>query len=114
MLDELRHLRALQVAQARALAEADLDRLDALDEERLAVQAGIGRAAPPPAGAADLAEARALAGLIVRDQDALIATATAARDAVRREIGGLGVGRTALASYRPPATGSSLYLDRSR
>ena len=114
MLDDLRHLRALQVEQARALAAADLDRLDELDEERRAVQAGIGLADPPPAGSADLAEARALAALIARDQEDLIARAVAARDALRRRIGGLGVGRTALASYRPPATGNSLYLDRSR
>ena len=114
MLDELRHLRALQVAQARALAEADLDRLDELDGLRRTVQAGIGLADPPPAGSADLAEARALAELIARDQEELIAQAVAARDALRRRIGGLTVGRTALASYRPPAAGSSLYLDRSR
>jgi hypothetical protein len=114
LLDELRHLRGLQLAQQRALADADLDALDALDAERLAVQAGIGRCVPPPPGSAGRAEARALADLIMRDQEALIATATAARDALRRELGGLSVGRTALASYRPPAAGSSLYLDSSR
>lgn len=114
MLDELRLLRELQVAQGRALAAADLDRLEELDRERMELHAAVGRAAPPPPGSADLAEARALADLITRDQDALVARATSVRDALRERIGGLGVGRAALASYRPQPTGSSLFLDRSR
>ena len=47
-------------------------------------------------------------------RDDLIERASAARDALRGEMGSLGVGRTALAGYRPQPLGSSLYLDRSR
>ncbi|MBJ7455712.1 MAG: flagellar protein FliT [Thermoleophilia bacterium] len=114
MLDDLRRLRELQLEQARALAAADLDRLSALDHERKIVQARIVPADAPPLGSADLAEARALAQALRRGQDDLIERASAARDALRGEMGNLGVGRAALAGYRPQPLGSSLYLDRSR
>lgn len=114
MLDELRRLRELQLAQAEALAQADLERLTELDGERRLVQSRIVPGAAPPAGSADLAEARALARLLARDQDELLQQAVAAREALRHEIGALGVGRSALASYRPPSMGRSLYLDSSR
>ena len=52
--------------------------------------------------------------MLRRGQDDLIERASAARDALRGEMGSLGVGRTALAGYRPQALGSSLYLDRTR
>lgn len=114
MLDDLRRLRELQLEQARALAAGDLERLGALDRERMIVQARIVPADAPPLGTADLAEARALAQVLRRGQDDLIERASAARDALRGEMGSLGVGRTALAGYRPQALGSSLYLDRTR
>jgi hypothetical protein len=114
LLDDLRRLRELQLEQARALAAADLDRLSELDHERKIVQARIVPADAPPLGSADLAEARALAQALQRGQDDLIERASAARDSLRSEMGGLGVGRTALAGYRPPSLGNSLYLDRSR
>lgn len=114
MLDDLRRLRELQLEQASALAAADLDRLTELDRERQVVQARIVPSEAPPLGSADLAEARALARLLRRDQDELVERAAATRDALRHEIGAIGTGRTALAGYRPPALGRSLYLDRSQ
>ncbi len=114
MLDDLRRLRQLQVEQAQALSEADLDRLAELGHERGVIQARIVPSDAPPLGSADLAEARALAEVLRRGQEELIEAASAARDSLRAEIGGLGVGRSALAGYRPPVAGHSLYLDRSR
>lgn len=114
MLDELRRLRELQLEQARALAAADLGRLTELDHERMLVQARIVPSEAPPLGSADLAEVRALAQLLTRGQEELIERASAARDALRHEAGALAVGRTALAGYRPPPAGRSLYLDSSR
>jgi hypothetical protein len=114
LLDDLRRLRELQLAQGQALAEADLERLNELDRERRVVQARIVPSDAPPLGSADLAEARALAQVLRRDQDELVERAAAAARALRQEIGSLGVGRTALAGYRPPAAGRALYLDRSR
>lgn len=113
MLAELRRLRELQLEQGDALAAADLERLGDLDRERRAVQARIAPPDAPPPSAADLAEARALVELLRRDQEELLQRAAAARDALRREIGSLGTGRTALAGYRPAAAGHSLYLDNS-
>lgn len=110
----MRRLRELQLAQATALSEADFDRLSELDRERRIVQARIVPTEAPPLGSADRAELRALARLLQRDQDELIERAESARNALRQEIGSLGVGRTALAGYRPPPAGRSLYLDRSR
>lgn len=114
MLDDLRRLRELQLAQGRALERADLGRLDELDHERAVVQARIIPGDAPPLSAAELEEARALVRLLRADQDTLLERAAAARDTLRREIGGLGVGRAALAGYRPAPIGNSLYLDRSR
>ena len=114
MLADLRRLRELQVEQADALAAADLDRLSGLDHERRVVQARIVPREAPALGTADLAEARALVQLLHRDQDELLERAVATRDALREELGTLGVGRTALAGYRPSSTEHSLYLDRSR
>lgn len=113
MLAELRRLRELQLEQGDALASADLERLSDLDRERRAVQARIASVDVPPPASADLAEARALMELLRRDQRELVERAAAARDAMGREIGSLGAGRTALAGYRPAATGRSLYLDHS-
>ena len=113
MLAELRRLRELQIEQGDALAAADLDRLTELDRERRSVQALISPGDTPPPSSADLAEARALVELLRRDQQELVQRAAAARDALRQEIGSLGAGRTALAGYRPTATGHSLYLDHS-
>ncbi len=114
MLADLRRLRELQLAQARALAEADLERLAVLDAERRVLQARIVPGDAPPLGSADLAEVRALVDVLRRDQEELAQRAAAARDALRGELGSLRAGRSALAGYRPPATGHSLYLDRSR
>lgn len=114
MLAELRRLREIQLAQAAALAAADLERLTELDGERLRVQAMIVPTAVPALSPADAAEARALADLLRRDQQELIERAGAARDALRAELGSLRTGRNALAGYRPAATGSSLYLDSAR
>jgi len=114
LLDDLRRLRELQLEQARALAAADLGRLTELDHERMVVQARIVPSEAPPLDSADLAEVRALAQLLTRGQEELVERATAARDALRQEAGALAVGRTALAGYRPQATGHSLYLDSSR
>jgi hypothetical protein len=114
LLAELRRLRELQVAQADALATADLERLSLLDGERRRLQARIQPGDAPPLTGADLAEARALVDLLRRDQEELAQRAAAARDAMRGELGSLRAGRSALAGYRPPADGHSLYLDRSR
>lgn len=114
MLADLRRLRELQLAQAEALAAADLERLTLLDGERRLLQARIVPGEAPPLAGADLAEARALVELLRRDQVELAQRAAAARDAVRGELGSLRAGRSALVGYRPPAAGRSLYLDRSR
>lgn len=114
MLAELRRLRELQLAQAEALATADLERLSLLDGERRRLQVRIVPGDAPPLTDADLAEARALVELVRRDQVELAQRAAAARDAVRGELGRLRAGRSALAGYRPAASGQSLYLDRSR
>lgn len=114
MLDDLRRLRELQLAQTEALAEGDLERLSQLDSERWAVQARIVPGDSPALGGADLAEARALMALLRRDQEELSQRAAAARDALRSEIGSLRAGRSALEGYRPSPSGHSLYLDRSR
>ncbi len=114
MLADLRRLRELQREQADALSAADLDRLTALDHERLVVQARIVPSEAPALGSADLAEAHALMQLLERSQDELLERAAASRDALREEIGTLGVGRTALAGYRPCVSERSLYLDRSQ
>jgi len=113
LLAELRRLRELQLEQADALAAADLERLSVLDGERRRVQARIVPNDAPPLAPAELAEARALASLLERDQRELVERAAAARDALRRELGSLQAGRSALAGYRPPAAGQSLYLDRA-
>jgi Flagellar protein FliT len=113
LLAELRRLRELQLEQGDALAAADLDRLSTLDRERRAVQSQISPRGAPPPSPADMAEARALVDLLARDQRELLQRAAAARDALGEEIGSLGAGRTALAGYRPAATGRSLYLDHS-
>ena len=113
MLAELRRLRELQLAQGDALAAADLDRLSELDRERRSLQALIAPRGTPPLSSADMAEARALMDLLRRDQQELLQRAAAARDALGQEIGTLGAGRTALAGYRPAASGHSLYLDHS-
>ena len=114
MLAELRRLRELQLEQAEALAGADLERLSLLDGERRRLQARIVPGNAPPLEGADLAEANALVDLLRRDQEELAQRAAAARDAVRGELGSLRAGRSALAGYRPAATGHSLLLDRSR
>ncbi len=113
MLAELRRLRELQLEQAEALGEGDLERLSLLDGERRRLQARITPGGAPPPTGADLAEARALADLLRRDQEELAQRAAAARDALRSEMSGLRAGRSALAGYRPVATGHSLYLDSS-
>jgi len=113
LLAELRRLREIQLEQAEALAAADLERLSVLSGERLRLQARIVPTDGPALSPADLAEARALAALLERDQLELVERAAAARDALRRELGSLQTGRTALQSYRPAAGGSSLYLDSS-
>jgi hypothetical protein len=114
LLADLRRLRELQLAQAEALAGADLDRLSALDRERRVVQARLAPAGLPALSPADLAEARALRDLLERDQLELTQRAAAARDALGRRIGGLATGRAALAGYRPAPAGRSLLIDRSR
>ena len=111
MLAELRRLRELQLEQADALAAADLERLSVLDGERSRVQARIVPNDTPPLTPAELAEARALASLLERDQRDLVERAAALRDALRKELGSLQTGRSALAGYRPPAAGRSLYVD---
>jgi hypothetical protein len=113
LLAELRRLRELQLAQAEALAAADLERLSVLDVERRRLQACIVPADAPPLDGPDLAEARALIAALSRDQDELAERAAAARDAMGGELRSLRAGRSALAGYRPAATGHSLYLDSS-
>lgn len=114
MLADLRRLRELQLEQAEALARADLEHLSALDVERRRLQARIVPGDAPPMSPAEMAEARALAEALRRDQDELAQRAAAARDAMGGELRSLRTGRSALAGYRPAATGHSLYLDRSR
>ena len=114
MLADLRRLRELQVAQAEALAAADLERLSVLDSERRLLQARIVPGDAPPLAGADLAEARALVDLLRRDQAELAQRAAAARDGIRGELESLRTGRSALTGYRPPPAGHSLFLDRSR
>lgn len=114
MLADLRRLRALQVAQAEALAAGDLERLSTLDGERRLVQARIVPGDAPPLTGADLAEARAIVALLRCDQEELAQRAAAARDGIRDELHSLRTGRSALAGYRPVPAGRSLLLDRSR
>jgi hypothetical protein len=114
LLAELRRLRELQLAQAEALAGGDLGRLSALAAERLAVQSRIAPADADALDPADRAEARALAGLLGRDQAELTRHAVEARDGLREELRSMRTGRAALAGYRPAAAGRSLYLDSSR
>ncbi|WP_217915173.1 hypothetical protein [Miltoncostaea marina] len=114
MLADLRRLRELQLAQADALGRGDLARLDELHEERMRLQARIGSAGAAALRGADLAEARALADALRRGQADLLERARAAREALGREIAGLGNGRAALAGYRPAPAASSRLLDSAR
>lgn len=113
MLDELREIREIQLAQGRALADGDTDGLDALDARRMEVQARIVPHESEPMSGADLAEAQALLRLIAQDQDELAEKAAAAREMLGDELRELSRGRVALAGYRPVAGGHSVLLDRA-
>ncbi|MEW6582100.1 MAG: flagellar protein FliT [Actinomycetota bacterium] len=101
----------MQVAQGEALAAGDLDRLDALGDERTALHARLRPLHEAGLGPADLAEARALVELVTADQERLIGLATSVRDTIGRELRGLAAGRTAVAGYRPVATSRAVHLD---
>jgi hypothetical protein len=111
LLDDLRRLRAIQVAQAEALARGDVEVLEALSDERMTLQAGVRPLDTAGLSPADLAEAQALVQVLTIDQVNLVSTATRVRDELRGEISGLTRGRTAVAGYRPHATSRSVYLD---
>lgn len=114
LLDDLRRLRAIQVAQGEALARGDVDALEALADERLSLQATIRPLDTVDLSPADLAEARALAQVLTLDQARLVKTASEVRDHLRNEIGGLTRGRSAVAGYRPHASSNAMYLDSTR
>jgi hypothetical protein len=111
LLDDLRRLRAIQVAQAEALSRGDTDVLESLSEERMVLQATVRPLDTAGLDPADLAEARALAQILTIDQVKLVTAATRARDVVQNEINGLTRGRTAVAGYRPHASSRAMYLD---
>lgn len=114
MLDELRRLRRIQVAQRAALSQGDVDALEALSAERDQLQTTVRPLGSAGLSPADLAEARALADLLMAEQAALVAAATEVRDRLGGEIAGLKRGRTAVAGYRPHADSNALYLDSAR
>jgi hypothetical protein len=111
LLDELRRLRAIQVAQGDALRRGDVDVLDALAEERMALQATVRPLDTADLSPADLAEAQALVQVLTIDQVKLTTTATQVRDQLRGDINGLTKGRNAVAGYRPHASLTAMYLD---
>ena len=100
--------------QSQALARMDTDALVELDRQRTELQARLVPLARSGLTGADLQEATALAQLIVRDQEQLIAVAEGVRDRLAHELSGLQPGRAALAAYRAPTLGNSRYLDRVR
>ena len=113
MLEELREIREIQLAQGQALADGDTEALDALNARRIAVQARIVPHEAEPMAGADLAEAQALLRVIAQDQDELAEKAAAAREVLGDELRDLSRGRVALAGYRPVASGHSVLLDRA-
>lgn len=114
MLDDLRQLRELQLAQVEALQAGDTERLSTLDAQRLELQARILPGAATTLEGADLAEAQALIRLIAQDQEEMTERAVEARETLGDELRGLSRGRAALTGYRPTATGSSVLVDKSR
>jgi hypothetical protein len=109
--DRLRQLRDLQVAQGQALLDGDGERLDALDRERMTVQAGIVSLDSSGLQGPDRTEAEDLLRVIQQNQDALIAAAREAREAIATELREMSSGRTALEGYRPAARTNSRYVD---
>lgn len=111
LLDELRRLRAIQVAQGDALVRGDVDLLDALAEERMALQATVRPLDTADLSPADLAEAQALVQVLTIEQVKMATTAERVRDQLRGEMNGLKKGRSAVAGYRPHASSTAMYLD---
>jgi hypothetical protein len=109
--DKLAQVRDLQVAQAQALLDRDGERLEALDRERMTLQAGIVPLDSSGLQGTARAEADELVRVIRESQDALIAAAHQARDAIAAELRDMSSGRTALEGYRPTAKTNSRYLD---
>lgn len=113
MLADLHRIRDLQVLQRRALVDADGERLEALDVERMAVQSRLVPLRESGLHGDDLRAAERLVGEITTEQEALIRVASAVRDRLADELRGMHAGRAALTGYRVPARGESLYLDRA-
>ena len=99
------------MAQGQALLDGDGERLDALDSERMALQAGIVPLASSGLQGPDHADAEDLLRVIAQNQDALIAAAREARDAIATELREMSSGRNALEGYRPAALTNSRYVD---
>lgn len=114
MLAALRRIRELQLAQRDALVAGDLELLDALTDERDALQATLVPLERSGLGPADTAEARAIATLVAEDQAELIRIATDAREGLGREIRGIGTGRAAVSGYRPASVNHAVLFDSSR
>jgi hypothetical protein len=112
LLADLRALRALQLRQRDAVAAADGELLDALHEERMAIQARIVPLERAGLTGADRAEAEALVDLLLADQDVLVEAAAAVRDGLGTEIRGMQPGRAALHGYRAAPAVASHYVDR--
>lgn len=111
LLDDLRRLRGLQLLQRQALLDADGERLDALDRERMDLQARLVPLRDAGLHGADLDEARGLGRLIQDGQRDLIDLALATRERLAAELAALAPGRAALSSYRAPVVTNSRYLD---
>jgi len=105
-LDELHRIREIQIAQARALAEGDIEELERLGRSRR--KANDDLIALGERGVATSPEARALAEQLLEADRELIAAAEARREEVGRQIGELSRGRGALGGYRPGRASSRL------
>lgn len=111
LLEDLRELRELLVAQTQAVAQDDLDGLAELERRRTAVQGRLDTPSGARLGPGDRAEARALAELLVLQQERLEVAAAWARDRVGAELAAIGRGRVAVSGYRPAPRASARYLD---
>ncbi len=113
MLADLERIRDLQILQRQALVDADGERLETLDRERMEVQARLVPLAASGLAGPDIDTARRLAVAIAVEQEALIRVASTIRDRIGTELRSMSTGRSALTGYRPTPAGASLYVDRA-
>jgi hypothetical protein len=113
VLADLHRIRDLQVLQRRALVDADGERLEALDAERMRIQDRLVPLASSGLTRIEQDAARALAREILTEQESLLRVAAEVRDRIGAELRSMSTGRSALHGYRPTPAGGSLYLDRA-